>query len=215
MTERINILRNRHAGARCCIVGMGPTLLDLTAESFTASDVVVAMNHAIIHIEQLPLTIPVYSMQKDGFCVRPLKHPLIVHELEGVHEIGAENANSPDYAPRYLFNNPDDFGLEWYRPSVVTAVKIAELFGCRRLKLLACDALSTGDVRRVEFEPDGTTRIDEGSRGYTAPTHKLQELEESIPIEIDWSRPPEQDDPEPCDTSKPPTEETATQNSEY
>ena len=188
MTAPIHTLRNKHPAARCCIVGMGPTLLTLTAASFGPNDVVLALNHAIIHVEQIPLTIPVYSMQKDCFCVRPNRHPLIVHELEGEHELGAENANSPDYEPRYMFNNPEDFGLEWNRPSVVTAVKVTELLGCTSVKLLACDALSTGDCRRVQFTPDGTT-LDDDWRGYLAPRAKLQELEESIPIPIDWNHP--------------------------
>lgn len=189
MTERLETLRNRHPQSRCCIVGMGPSLLELIPASFEANDIIIALNHAIIHIETLPLTIPIYSMQKDCFCVRPLRHPLIVHELEGIHEIGAENANSPDYEPRYTFHNPDDFGLEWNRPSVVTAVKVAELLGCSSIKLLACDALSTGDCRRVEYDHEGQTTLLEDWRGYLAPRAKLQELEESIPMPIDWNQP--------------------------
>jgi hypothetical protein len=185
MTERISRLRNRHAGTVCCIVGMGPTLLDLTNESFGANDVILAMNHAVIHIERLGLTKPVYSMQKDGFCVRPKQVPLIVHELEGIHERGVDGANSPDYEPRYMFNNPEDFGLLWYRPSVVSAVKIAELFGCAKIKLLACDAISRGDCRRVEFDPDGNSKIGIGYLEYMAHAELIRELENSVPIEID------------------------------
>ncbi len=188
-TRRLTELRDAHAGMTCCVIGMGPTLLELTKDSFSRRDVLLALNHAVIHIEKLGLSNPVYSMQKDGFCVRPKKVPLIVHELEGIHTVGAEGANSPDYEPRFVFNNPEDFGLEWYRPSVVTAIKIAELLGCPKVRLLACDALSTGDCRRVEFDPEGNPRIDAGFACYTAPTEKLQELERSIPITIDWSRP--------------------------
>ena len=168
---------------------MGPSLLEIRKDSFEATDIVLAMNHAIIHIEKLHLNIPVYSMQKDGFCVRPQRDPLIVHELEGVHEIGAKGANSPDYEPRYMFHNPDDFGLEWTRPSVVTAVKIAELLGCKKAKLMACDALSTGDCRRVDFDEHGKSTLLVPFPGYTAPTEKLRELEQSIPMEIDWNKP--------------------------
>ena len=188
-TRRLIELRNSYQGRTCCVVGMGPTLLELTQDSFGPEDVVLALNHAVIQIEALGLMNPVYSMQKDGFCVRPKKVPLIVHELEGIHTVGAPGANSPDYEPRYMFNNPGDFDLEWYRPSVVTAVKIAELFGCPRVKLLACDALSTGDCRRVEFDEVGNPRIDSGFPCYTAPTEKLQQLERSIPIAIDWNKP--------------------------
>lgn len=191
--SRVSVLSNRHQGKRCCIVGMGPSLLGLCKESFQVTDIVIAMNHAIIHIEKLEMTIPVYSMQKDGFCVRPKRDPLLVHELEGIHEIGAEQANSPDYQPRYIFNNPDDFGLEWYRPSVVTAVKMAELFGCKKVILMACDALSTGDCRRVDFDDNGEPRIEQNHPVYTAPTEKLRELEQSIPMEIDWNRPATKD----------------------
>ncbi len=189
MTAQIEVLRNKHSGSRCCIVGMGPSLLGLRKESFEVGDVVIALNHAIVHIEKLHLAIPVYSMQKDCFCVRPKRDPLIVHELEGIHECGIAGANSPDYRPRYVFNNPTDFGLEWYRPSVVTAVKVAELLGCKRIKLLACDALSTGDCRRVEFNENGDSKIEISHPVYTAPTDKLRELEQSIPIEIDWNKP--------------------------
>lgn len=188
MTERISSLRNRHVGRVCCIVGMGPSLLDLTNQSFGENDVILAMNHAVIHIEKLGLAVPVYSMQKDGFCVRPRQVPLIVHELEGIHECGVEGANSPDYEPRYVFNNPEDFGLVWYRPSVVSAVKIAELFGCANVKLLACDAISQGDCRRVEFDPEGNPRIESGYPEYMAHSEWVRELESSIPIAIDWGR---------------------------
>jgi hypothetical protein len=182
-------LRGAHAGKTCCIVGMGPSLLNLTERDFSEDDVILALNHAIIHIEKLELSIPIYSMQKDGFCVRPKRHPLIVHELEGVHEIGAPQANSPDYSPRYVFNNPADFGLEWYRPSVVTGVKVAELFGCPKVRLLACDALSNGDCRRVDYDAEGHVTMLPPFPAYTAPTDKLRELERTIPIVIDWNRP--------------------------
>ena len=182
-TQPISVLRGAHPGATCCVVGMGPTLLTLTAESFPADAVVVAMNHAIIHVEKLGLTCPVYSIQKDGFCVRPQRDPLIVHELE------AHADNSPDYRPRYIFQNPRDFGLEWYRPSVVTSTALAHYLGCRRVKLYACDALHTGDCRRIEFNPDGSHYIGPAFPGYTAPTEKLQELERTLPMPIDWGRP--------------------------
>lgn len=181
---RITELKDAHKGMTCYVVGMGPSLLGISPYTFASGGVVLAMNHAIIQVEKLNLPNPTYSMQKDCFCVRPKSVPLLVHELE------AHEENSPDYEPRYLFNNEKDFDLEWTRPSVVTAIKIADLFGCKRVKLIACDALSNGDCRRVSFNEDGSYRIDEEYSYYTAPRDKVMELEASIPMEIDWNKDP-------------------------
>jgi hypothetical protein len=52
-----------------------------------------------------------------------------------------------DYRPRSLFDTERDLGLHWRTPSVVVAVRLAELLGCTGLTFVACDSYTTGDVR--------------------------------------------------------------------
>lgn len=161
MTEPIEALRNQHAGETCYIVGKGPSLAYLRAEHIGAG-AVLTLNEAVVKVEQIGIPNAVYSMQKDGCglrsshaeclpgaTVRPQRAALLMHALES-HECLA------DYAPRFEFENPRDFGLPWLAISAVTAIEMAHLLGCARCVFISLDACTTGNTEIYVPQADGT-----------------------------------------------------------
>ena len=154
-TLPISTLRNCYVGQACTVVGKGPSLLHLTREQISAGPII-ALNESILKVLTLDLSNDIFSMQKDGgdksCCALPCRNicggmrrlPDEVALLVHVHE-------SPqcyvDHALRYVFNNPLDFNLGIHSASLPTAIKIAELMGCRGITLVSMDAATTQDLR--------------------------------------------------------------------
>jgi len=150
-------LKNAHINQTAWIIGKGPSLEKLRKKDISEG-IIITLNSAILKIEQLELNNITYSMQKDGAspyfvnscpyntcnkCPYDLPTPknsiLLVHELES-------KQCKPDYRPRYVFNN-NDLGLAWNDFSALSAIRIAQYFGCNKFNFVSFDAVTNGDIK--------------------------------------------------------------------
>lgn len=150
-------LRQIHNGQTAWIVGKGLSLTKLK-RSDISDGIIITLNSAILKVEELGFTNTVYSMQKDGSspyfvnscpfntcnkCPYDLPTPksaiLLVHELES-------KQCKPDYVERYVFNN-NDLGLAWNDFSALSAIRIAQYFGCTKFNFVSFDAVTHGDIK--------------------------------------------------------------------
>lgn len=202
MTQPITALRDAYAGQKCYIVGKGPSLLNLTTEHFGPGPII-TLNQALRKVESLRLPNPLLSMQKDGsypiVCGSPCEDCTVMGPRDMiVPEPGAallvSKANSEwcfiDYQPRYVFDSEQDFGLDWYMPSALVALKLAELFGCTALTFVSMDACTTGDTRLVN---DGVAELRADPRladSYLDTAVRLRRMLKASPIRsVEWVTP--------------------------
>lgn len=180
MTQPITTLARAYTDQPCYIVGKGPSLVHLKPSHFGEPGPIIAMNQAIRKVEAVAPWNSILSMQKDGaypiICDAPCEdctamgpgdmwRPWIDTALL------VSKANSqycfPDHPIRYLFDTEQDLGLVWSMPSIVVAIRLAELFGCSALVFVSCDIHTTGDRRTcadgletVELQDGGMALVD-------------------------------------------------------
>jgi len=147
-------------GKTVWIVGKGPSLQYLTKKDISRGPII-TINEAIIKIEEMGLSNPVYSMWKDGgnrrqyinsrphilkpdcdytpdcgdVCggmYRPKKGAtLLVHKHESLYCM-------PDYSPRYVFEW-EEFGICHNNISFIIAMEIGMLMGCKKFCFISFD----------------------------------------------------------------------------
>lgn len=192
-------LRGVHQGETATILGLGPSILKLTAEDFPPGPVI-AVNHAILRTRELRLPNVVYSMQKDGCtphggvndppvkvpirrCICPSWRVVPPVEPEVLLLSAAESSHCfPRYPRRYVFDTLRDFGVRWNTMSVPVAARIAHWMGCTAILMLGHDAYTRSDYGRVK---DG--RIIAGNMGYLRAAVQAREYAESVGIAIDFA----------------------------
>ena len=149
--------KNKHIGSTAWIIGKGESLTKLK-RSDISDGIIITLNSAITKIEEIYFSNITYSMQKDGAspyfinscpyntcnkCPYGLPTPkyatLLVHELESVN-------CKPDYFHRIVFNN-NEFGLAWNDFSALSAIKIAQYFGCIKFNFVSFDAVTNGSIK--------------------------------------------------------------------
>ncbi len=158
----------KHAGETVWIIGKGPSLLNLTADTIGPGPVV-TLNEAIVHVRTLNLPNAIYVFQKDG-CV---SHGPTNYTPPGPDHVCREyvvdlllpeialfsTAESPHckehYKPRMVID-VDGLGIPWYTPSSPTATKLFATWGATEIVYVSHDA-KFGDYRSVKHgtEVDG------------------------------------------------------------
>jgi hypothetical protein len=146
VTRSVRHLFGAHAGI-CAIVGSGPSILELTAEHLCRADFVIALNHAIVAVEALGLTVPVYASAKDDWGYHavpsegvPVLQSVTVDESPMRHE------------PRYVFDEMADFAplqIAYDAMSAPVAIAIAASMGAWGVELVCFDSL-VGDDRKAD-----------------------------------------------------------------
>jgi len=197
----IQALKDVHAGDTAWIIGKGPSLLMLTREQLGPGPVI-AINEATIAIEALGLDNAVYSLQKDAERyesapelrvvtagtepIAPLRGAtLLVHRHESANRM-------PQYAPRFVFDNVADFGLEWWEFSSLTAAAIAKLMGCRKVVFVSHDACVFGDARTCSPRSDGSFQVhtDEvTAANYPQHRQRIDEYLSRVSMNAEWLTP--------------------------
>jgi len=133
----IEVLKVAYPGATAWIVGSGPSLEWLSPAEFGPGPVL-TINYAIQTVECMSLENPVYSMQKDQrFC--DTDYPILSH----AHE------NGKDGWGNYVFDNLA-LGMAWNKPSLMSCLSIAKLWGCTRCVCLCFDAVTRGNFYSYE-----------------------------------------------------------------
>jgi len=171
--KAVEVLRNRYPGETVWIVGKGPSLEHLRAEHF-GNGPVITLNQTVLMVQELGLSNPIYSMQKDGCgatcedarCMKCGYRPPMVYPHEDVTVILQE----PDYSEFCLWEhelrmwvNVQDLGFELESEMVIRlAIRIAQVMGCERIVFLCCDSLTDGSLetfdaitKRVELTDAG------------------------------------------------------------
>jgi len=170
MATPIETLRDAYRGQTCWVVGSGQSLRYLQASDFGEGPVI-AVNWATPVVESLNLENPVYSMQKDAeFCKTKL--PTLSHFWES----GKSGWGT------YVFDN-NHFGLSWNNPSLVSAVKIAELWGCTQVVFLCCDSMKNGDIQSYEH---GEVIKKDCRFGYMLIGKIANQIAEQIHMPVEW-----------------------------
>jgi len=170
-------LKDKHKGETCYIVGKGLSLKSIKKEHF-GEGIIITINSAIVQIEKLGLTNQIYAMMKDGDVpdFRPQKAILLVslHESNNVLE---------DYSPRYVFNAITLTNTKYrYREfSANCALKVAQLMGCSKIKLLCFDACTMGDIRGI----NGKNEVYENKR-YIEQCQRMCELIDKEKMDVEW-----------------------------
>ena len=133
----IDTLEGNYPGETAWIIGSGPSLAWLKPADIGYGPVI-AINYAIQTVEPFDLENPVYSMQKDQrYC--DTDYPILSH----THESGKEGWGA------YVFDNVS-MGLAWNKPSLLSALSIAKLWGCARAVGLCFDSITRGDLASYE-----------------------------------------------------------------
>lgn len=147
--QPITALKNKYVGQTAYIVGKGASLEHLRTEHFKKAGPIIALHEAIVKVEELPPMplSPIFSMQKDRYMAPVKTATLIVHKHESAKD------GFPEYIHRYEFDNPADFNIPENFTSIITALNIAWLMGCRDIYFVSCDAYVMGDFRR--WTPEG------------------------------------------------------------
>jgi hypothetical protein len=145
-----------HAGSTAYIVGKGPSLRYLSAENFDAFPaIIITMNEAILPVQDLDITHPIYSMQKDGLpgsMVRPHDNVFLILQKPGYSQDWY-----PDHPFRFHIDPINDFGFEKADVmSVRMCVAFAKLLGCTRIVFMCCDSLA-GDYQTWDIQRDQIT----------------------------------------------------------
>jgi hypothetical protein len=202
----MDTLRNLYTGETVWIVGKGPSLQYLRAEHI-APGPVIAINHAILQVEDINIPNPVFSMQKDGgnrkrYPSEPFDafHPVwhgcdymlncgdrcgdMTRPKRGATLLVHEHESAgcfADYLPRLIFSW-NELGLPSNLCSLVIAVKIGQLMGCSKFRFVSCDVQVDGSVESY------TPGVGMESRpGYIAQVSELKPYLEGLNCE--WITP--------------------------
>jgi hypothetical protein len=142
----IDSLRGAHPGQTGQIVGKGPSLKYLTGEHFGPGPVL-ALNDAIIAVEWLGLSNPLYSLQKDGnphHMTRPGDDVTLILQSTP----GYSSAWFPEHPQRLLVDPRAE--LHFADDSVMSirmGAAILRLMGCEQMVFISCDSLASDDLR--------------------------------------------------------------------
>lgn len=169
----ISDLAGKYAGQVGYIVGKGPSLQWLAARHFPARAApVIALNDAILKVQDLGLSNPIYSLQKDGCGAgdageqcRPdcgNRGHMVYPKDESITLI-QQRRYSPYCLPRHKnkiwIEHISEIGIKIpSEMAVIMGIEILRLMGCGKMVLIACDSLADPDELRT-FDPrSGTAR---------------------------------------------------------
>jgi hypothetical protein len=196
----IERLRYKHLNETAWIIGKGPSLVHLRKEHIGQGPVI-AISEAIIPVEKLGIDNPIYAMQKDYDPPEhePIAPPQYATLLVQEREVAGRHK---DYKPRYVFDNPMDFDMGMRVPSSITATKIAELLGCKRIVYISFDSCTQEEVATCHYNSDGTYKIistsdpeeNEYWREYKVIARSLKEYIERNYLAVEWITPERETD---------------------
>ena len=140
----ITIFKNLHFDETCYVIGKGPSLDSLKSNHFKNDGPIIALNDSIHKVETLGLSNPTYVVQQDPanqeMC-RPKKGILFLsHRCRGWYK---------DVEKKYIYS-PGEFDLPGNALSMVVAIKLGQMFACKKFIFLAFDAHVNGNCEYAE-----------------------------------------------------------------
>jgi hypothetical protein len=151
----INHLKNKHKGLTCYIIGKGPSLDAVTAETFERGCPIICLNESIHNIEALGIDNPMYVIQQDKALKESCKPS---NEKTTILLAGLCERLYQKYQRR-IVHRPEYFDVKpkghWPHSSLM-AVKYARLFGCKELRMVGFDQLTNGNDSYADSLKDKT-----------------------------------------------------------
>ena len=195
MIKHISQLTGAYNDKTGAIIGTGPSLHQIKREDFNGVDVIITINGAVKLIRNARGNIPIYTMQKDacsynknlsevvwcekcdGACWKPepiQPEILLIHFPESI-------GCWPEYPLRYAWNNAD-YGLPWHNPSFMACLKIMEIFGVAKIKIVSFDSCTTGSIKHINSDKE--------DRGYIADVELIKDSVKNCTVKnIEWITP--------------------------
>lgn len=140
-------IKDLYTNQACYIVGKGPSLEFLSSSYFVNSIPVICLNDSIIVVEQLRLSNPIYSLQKDGdfaHMVKPSDETILILQ----NTKGYSKDFYPEHPKRMLVDPVADMGFDLYQTMAIRmAIWITLYMGCNHIDFLSCDSLVSDDLR--------------------------------------------------------------------
>ena len=157
MFDAAKVLRGKHAGETAWIVGLGATIEYLTDRTFGTGPII-TMNGAIRVVQELGLSNPIYSLQKDGCDGRGVPG----HQCEGkmfyprtdipaiLPRRGYAEFCLPDHPTRLWLDYVSCLDLRPREMSIRIAVGLAlRIMGCARIAFVCCDSLLGDELENM------------------------------------------------------------------
>ena len=164
----IEELRSLYPNETAHLVGKGPSL-EYLDKSYFGLGPVITINQAILIVQELGLTNPIYSFQKDGCELggcpgHECKPPRMVYPHGYIPLILIQHGYSEfclsKHEKKVFIDPPGDFGFIETEMSIRIALAVAITMGCSRISLVCCDSF-VGDMRtfdpltrRIELLPE-------------------------------------------------------------
>lgn len=177
----ITELKDKYKGKTCHIVAKGPSVAHLNAADFDDGPVI-AINEAVENVERISRAIhrgwknDLYSLQKDRGFVRPRKSTLLLSEAQSKDAF-------PDYDNRYIFDTKLWFEGDEF--SANCALKISQLFGCDKIKLMCFDACTHSDFNTLI----GGKLVPHDVGKYKREGQRIRDLIEKDGLKVEWLTP--------------------------
>lgn len=158
----VEVLMNKYVGETAWIVGKGPSLRDLRAEHF-GDGPVITMNESILIVQDLGLSNPLYSMQKDGCSplrevercggMCQMKFPMVYPNPDVtviLQDPGFSENCLPKHERRLWVDPIRELGLlAATEMSVLMCIQIVRVMACAKINFVCCDSLR-GDFRTID-----------------------------------------------------------------
>ena len=120
---------NKYKNKTCCIVGKGPSLDNLTADTFNDDCIIIGINEAFNTVEDMGLS-NTFGTQQDtwmGSCCEP--------KNKGILFVSPRAAKLYVDCVNVEVINPVTFGIGFTPPSYAFAIELGKYLGCTNFKL--------------------------------------------------------------------------------
>lgn len=186
MNNTLSSLVGIHSGKPLYIIGKGPSLDAVTPELFEPGCPIIAIAEAIKTIEDMYLTNPIYSLQREPgeeWIVTPRKATLLL-SLRAKWEL-------PFYQPRFVYDYTMDGGI-MPRPSHCSAgdaVSIAALMGASEVKMISFDSYTNGEVGYSSCAEPQPLKKKKAMNVYRQINKKIISFAKTFGMKISWIEP--------------------------
>lgn len=144
---QIEDFKNRHPGARACVIGKGPSLDTIDElRDYLERSVVFTCNEAVHKIELLDLRAPVYAVQQDSALGRKCVPLQAVHFMNCYQLVRANRKQKlrrvakSEWNPLAVLYDPCSFGQSHTAFTAIMAAALARYMGCTELVFLCFDS---------------------------------------------------------------------------
>jgi hypothetical protein len=172
-------LRGLYPGKPAYIVGKAPSLAHLREEHFIHADSpVIVLNDAILKVQEIRISNPIYSLQKDGCGFRSYDDRCVPDCGDRPHMVYPNREEitliqQREYSPNCLPSHGNKIWIESMQSqlnllppemAIIMAIEISFIMGCSSVRLLCCDSLDDPDS--IETYDPKSGKVEVTGAGY-------------------------------------------------